>query len=319
MKVLANDGISKAGVKLMQDNNIEILENKIAQEQLIDFINENKVDALLVRSATKVRQELIDACPSIKIIGRGGVGMDNIDVDYARGKGIHVINTPASSSKSVAELVFGHFFNIARFLNDANRKMPLEGDSNFEGLKKSYAKATELSGKTLGVVGFGRIGIETIKIGLALGMKVIVYDAFMKDKQTVSLTFFDGQSINFELQSTEFETLIQESDYISLHVPKQKEYILGKKEFDSMKNGVVIANAARGGVIDEDALLEALNSGKVRGAALDVFENEPTPKVTLLMHDNVSLSPHVGGNTLEAQDRIGEELAQQIIDLREKL
>ena len=315
MKVLANDGISKAGVELLQKHNIEVLENKVAQEQLINFINENQVDVILVRSATKVRQDLIDACPSIKIIGRGGVGMDNIDVEYARNKGLHVINTPAASSKSVAELVFGHFLSIARFLHDANRKMPLEGDTRFESLKKSYAKATELSGKTLGVVGFGRIGIETIKVGIGLGMKILVHDSFVTEPKTIELEFFDGQKVSFQISSVPFETLLKESDFISLHVPKQKEYVLGVKEFEQMKDGVIIANAARGGVIDEEALIQFIESGKIKGAALDVFDNEPTPKMTLLMNDCISLSPHVGGNTLEAQDRIGEELAQQIIDL----
>ncbi|MCB9202441.1 MAG: D-2-hydroxyacid dehydrogenase [Flavobacteriales bacterium] len=318
MKVLANDGISSAGVEVMKNNNIEVLESKVAQEQLINYINENQIDALLVRSATKVRKDIIDACPSLKIIGRGGVGMDNIDVEYAKSKGLHVINTPAASSRSVAELVFGHFFAIARFLHDANRKMPLEGDSKFSELKKSYAKATELAGKTLGVVGFGRIGIETIKIGLALGMNVIVHDPFVKDKKEVQLDFFGGKSITFELGSTDFDELIKQSDFISLHVPKQKEYVLGQKQFEAMKDGVIIANAARGGVIDEEALVKAIESGKVRGAALDVFENEPTPKVSLLMNDKISLSPHIGGNTLEAQDRIGEELAEQIIEIVSK-
>lgn len=318
IKVLANDGISSAGVEVMKNNNIEVLESKVAQEQLINYINENQIDALLVRSATKVRKDIIDACPSLKIIGRGGVGMDNIDVEYAKSKGLHVINTPAASSRSVAELVFGHFFAIARFLHDANRKMPLEGDSKFSELKKSYAKATELAGKTLGVVGFGRIGIETIKIGLALGMNVIVHDPFVKDKKEVQLDFFGGKSITFELGSTDFDELIKQSDFISLHVPKQKEYVLGQKQFEAMKDGVIIANAARGGVIDEEALVKAIESGKVRGAALDVFENEPTPKVSLLMNDKISLSPHIGGNTLEAQDRIGEELAEQIIEIVSK-
>jgi len=317
MKVLANDGISKAGADALTNAGFEMLNNKVAQEQLIDFINENKVEVLLVRSATTARKELIDACPTIKIIGRGGVGMDNIDVDYAKEKGIHVINTPASSSKSVAELVAASMFTIARFLHDSNRNMPLEGESKFNDLKKSYSKATEVGGKTLGVIGFGRIGQETVKLGIALGMKVLVYDAFPM-KKTLTLDFFDGQKVNFEIETISFDEVITQSDYISLHVPKQKDYVIGAKEMAMMKKGAVLINASRGGIIDEVALVNSLNEEHLGGAALDVFESEPKPEITILMHPQISLTPHIGGNTLEAQDRIGEELAEQIIEIYKK-
>ncbi len=314
MRILANDGISKAGADALQQAGFTLLDNKVSQEHLIDFINENNVEVLLVRSATQAKKDVIDACKSLKIIGRGGVGMDNIDVEYAKEKGIAVINTPASSSKSVAELVFAHMFSIARFLHDANRNMPLEGESNFSALKKSYAKATELGGKTLGVIGFGRIGQETAKLGLALGMKVLVYDAFPSKKE-LTLTFFDNQQVSFQIETISLEEVLQNSDYITLHIPKQKEYVIGEKELAMMKNSAVLINASRGGIVDEVALVNALNSDKLRGAALDVFENEPKPEIALLMHPQLSLSPHVGGNTLEAQDRIGVELAEQIIAL----
>ena len=173
MNVLANDGISQSGIDALQANGFNVNTTNVSQEQLINFINENDIVVLLVRSATTARKNLIDACPGLKIIGRGGVGMDNIDVDYAREKGLHVINTPAASSASVAELVFAHLYGGVRFLHDSNRNMPLEGESNFKGLKKSYAKGTELSGKTLGVIGFGRIGQAAARIGLGIGMKVM--------------------------------------------------------------------------------------------------------------------------------------------------
>jgi D-3-phosphoglycerate dehydrogenase len=269
---------------------------------------------LLVRSATTVRKDLIDACPSIKIIGRGGVGMDNIDVDYAKSKGLHVINTPAASSHSVAELVFAHFYGLARFIHNSNRDMPLEGDSNFKGLKKAYAKGTELKGKTLGVLGFGRIGQATAKVALGVGMKVIVFDPFI-EKVNLELNFFDGQKVNFEIQTISKDDVLKQADFITLHVPAQKEYVIGPKEFSLMKDGVFIANAARGGVIDEVALVKAINEGKVAGAALDVFEKEPKPEIQLLMNASLSLTPHTGAATNEAQDRIGTELAEQIISL----
>jgi D-3-phosphoglycerate dehydrogenase len=314
MKVLANDGIATSGVVALENAGFEVILKTVAQEQLTDFINENNVDVLLVRSATTVREQLIDACPSLKIIGRGGVGMDNIDVDYARNKGLKVINTPAASSHSVAELVFAHLFGMVRFLHDSNQNMPLEGDSKFKELKKAYAKGVELKGKTLGILGFGRIGQATAKVGLGVGMKVIAYDPFI-DAANIQLDFFDGQQVNFAIDTISKEAVLEQADFISLHVPAQEGYVIGNKEFNIMKKGVGIVNAARGGVIDEVALVTAIEEGKVSNAALDVFENEPNPEVQLLMNKNISLTPHIGAATKEAQNRIGEELASQIIEI----
>ena len=314
MKILANDGIAKSGVTALENAGFEVILTTVAQEQLINYINENNVVALLVRSATTVRKDIIDACPSLKIIGRGGVGMDNIDVAYAREKGLKVINTPAASSHSVAELVFAHLFGMVRFLHDSNRNMPLDGDSKFKDLKKAYAKGVELKGKTLGVLGFGRIGQATAKVALGVGMKVVAFDPFL-DKANLELDFFDGQTLNFEINTISKEEVLAQSDFITLHVPAQDKYVISTTEFDMMKNGSCIVNAARGGVIDEVALVEALKSGKISKAALDVYENEPTPEVQLLMNPDISLTPHIGAATGEAQDRIGAELADQIIDI----
>ena len=314
MKVLANDGISESGILALEKGGFEVITTKVAQEQVANFVNENNVSVVLVRSATKVRKDIIDACPGLKIIGRGGVGMDNIDVDYAKSKGIHVINTPASSSESVAELVFAHLFSGVRFLHDSNRNMPLEGDSNFDGLKKAYANGIELRGKTLGIVGIGRIGQATAKMALGLGMKVIAADMFIPQVD-VKVEFFDGQSITTTIVSQSLESLFKESDFITLHVPAQDGYIIGEKEFAIMKDEVGIVNCARGGVIDEVALVKALDSGKVLFAGLDVFESEPKPEMAILMHAKISLTPHIGAATGEAQDRIGTELASQIISI----
>lgn len=314
MKVLANDGISKSGVKTLEKAGFEVITTKVAQEQVANYINTHDIKVILVRSATKVKQDLIDACPELKIIGRGGVGMDNIDVDYARSKGIHVINTPASSSESVAELVFAHLFSGVRFLHDANRNMPLEGDTNFDGLKKAYANGLELRGKTLGIVGFGRIGQAVAKMALGLGMKVIAADKYVNEA-VIRVDFYNGQFINVEIITEPLEDLLKHSDFITLHVPAQDGYVLDKEEFDVMKNDVGIVNCARGGVINEVALVEALDAEKVLFAGLDVFENEPTPEIQILMHPKISLTPHIGAATLEAQDRIGTELAEQIISL----
>ena len=314
MKVLANDGISQSGIDALQAKGFEVITTNVAQEQLISYINENEVTVLLVRSATTARKELVDSCPSLKIIGRGGVGMDNIDVDYAREKGLKVINTPASSSASVAELVFAHLYGGVRFLHDSNRNMPLEGESNFKGLKKAYAKGIELRGKTIGIIGFGRIGQEVAKIALGVGMRVIAADKFM-ETATVQVALFDGQTVDVDIKIQSQESLLAESDFVSLHVPAQKDYVIGANEFNQMKDGAAIVNAARGGVIDEVALLKALDSGKLSFAGLDTFEEEPKPAMQVLMHSKVSLTPHIGAATGEAQDRIGEELAQQIAEI----
>lgn len=314
MKVLANDGIATTGVAALEAAGIEVILKTVAQEELVNYINDNDIDVLLVRSATKVRKDIIDNCPSIKIIGRGGVGMDNIDVEYARDKGIKVINTPAASSHSVAELVFAHLFGIVRFLHDSNQNMPLEGDTKFKDLKKAYAKGIELKGKTLGILGFGRIGQATAKIALGVGMKVVAFDPFI-DSANVELEFFDGQKVNFAFKTISKADVLKQSDFISLHVPAQEDYVISTKEFNMMKDGAGIVNAARGGVIDEVALVKAIESGKISNAALDVFEGEPTPEIPLLMNRNISLTPHIGAATLEAQARIGEELASQIIDI----
>ena len=311
MKILANDGISMSGIDALTEAGFDVITTNVAQEQLVSFINKNKIVVLLVRSATTARKELIDACPGLKIIGRGGVGMDNIDVEYAREKGLSVINTPASSSSSVAELVFGHLFGGVRFLFDANRNMPLEGESNFKGLKKAYAKGIELRGKTLGIIGFGRIGQEVAKIALGIGMQVKATDKYI-DKVDIPVKLFNGESIKVIIETLKFSEVIKTSDFITLHVPAQKNYVIGKKEIQMMKDGSAIVNAARGGVVDELALINALDDGKLAFACLDTFENEPKPEIKLLMHPKISLTPHIGAATLEAQDRIGLELAMQI-------
>jgi len=318
MKVLANDGVSQSGIKALESAGFEVITTTVAQEQLINYINEHQIDVILVRSATKVRKDIIDSCPSLKIIGRGGVGMDNIDVDYARSKGLEVINTPAASSSSVAELVFAHLFGGVRFLHDANRNMPLEGESRFKELKKNYAKGTELRGKTIGIIGFGRIGREVAKIALGCGMKVIASDNHVGEAN-ITLDFYDGQTITLKIKTEPVSELIKHSDFITLHVPAQKEYVIGKKEIEQMKDGAAIINAARGGVIDEKALLEGLEKGKLSFAALDTFEDEPSPAVKVLMNHKLSLTPHIGAATNEAQDRIGTELAEQIIAILEKV
>lgn len=315
MKVLANDGLDQSGIDALAEKGFEVITAKVPQEMLLDYINEHKIRTLLVRSATQVRKDIIDNCPSLEIIGRGGVGMDNIDVDYAREKGIHVINTPSASSESVAELVFAHLFSGARFLQDSNRKMPLVGNTEFAALKKAYAAGIELKGKTIGIIGMGRIGQEVAKIALGLGMRVIAADNNV-GRASIKVTFYNNQFINVDIETEPLHDVLKHADFITLHVPAQKEgYMIGKSEFEMMKDGVAVVNCSRGGVIDETALIEALNSGKVRFAGLDVFINEPTPAQEIISHSKISVTPHTGASTLEAQDRIGLSLAEQITSI----
>ena len=314
MNILANDGISESGKNKLEEYGFKVDLTKVSQEQLVDYINTNSITSLLVRSATQVRKDIIDNCPSLKIIGRGGVGMDNIDVEYAKSKGLQVINTPAASSKSVAELVFSHLFSCVRFLHESNRSMPLDGDSKFKDLKKSYAKGTELSGKTLGIIGFGRIGQEVAKIGIGIGMNIIFFDKLNKEV-SLTLNFFDGQSKTFNLSSSSYEDLLNSSDFITVHIPASDKYIIDSKEFSQMKNGVGILNLSRGGILNEEELLKNIESGKVSFAGIDTFENEPKPSIKILMNSNISLTPHIGAATNEAQDRIGVELADKINEI----
>ena len=313
MKILANDGISSKGAALLAAAGFTVITDKVEQDQLAKTVNEQGIEMILVRSATTVRKEVIDACPHLKLIGRGGVGMDNIDVAYAREKGITVINTPASSSQSVAELVMGHLFSLSRFLQDSFKNME-SGD--FSSLKKKYAKGIELRGKTIGIIGFGRIGQSLASYALGAGMDVIAVDQFTTPAKISVPIGLNNNNIDVEITpTTDLQSVLGKLDYISLHVPKQADgsAVITASEFSKMKKGVIIVNASRGGVIDENDLLVALDEGVIGGIALDVYENEPNPRKDLLNHPKIACTPHIGAATLEAQDRIGEELAQLII------
>ena len=297
MKVLASDGISKEGADIITNAGFELSTDKIAQDDLNERLKE--YDAIIVRSATTVRKELIDNS-NLKVIGRAGVGMDNIDVDYARSKGISVVNTPAASSASVAELVFSHLFSLARFTHRSTTAM-----ENGEWPKKEY-KGFELSGKTLGLIGFGNIAKETAKIALGLGMSVCTYDR-NGSTSDLNVHFCDN-----------LDEMLSKSDVVSLHIPFDKEEgpTIGKEQINKMKDGSILINCARGGVVDEGALLEGLKSGKIAGAGIDVWINEPPTdaQTDLIKHPNVSATPHIGGTTKEAQDRVGIEIAEKIVE-----
>ncbi len=312
MKILANDGISDIGQTILEEAGFTVITENVKQEDLVQAINSENYEVLLVRSATTARKDLIDACPGLKLIGRGGVGMDNIDVAYAKEKGLKVINTPASSSQSVAELVMGQMFSISRSLNDSFKNL---NDDNFAALKKKFAKGVELRGKTLGIVGFGRIGQSLASYALGCGMEVIAVDIFT-DTKDIKVEIGNGHEVTIPITPVaNMNDVIGKFDYISLHVPMQEDgsAVFSTKEFAMMKDGVRIMNASRGGIINERDLLVALESGKVASCALDVYENEPKPMSALLSNEKIACTPHIGAATLEAQDRIGSELADLII------
>jgi D-3-phosphoglycerate dehydrogenase len=311
MKILANDGIDAIGKQMLEAAGIIVDTQKIPQQDLMTRLQ--SYDGITVRSATQVRTALIDACPNLKIICRGGVGMDNIDVAYARSKGIQVSNTPASSSTAVAELVMAQLFGCVRFLHRSNRLL-LQSDANlFNTLKKEYGGGTELYGKTLGIVGFGRIGQDVCRIATGVGMHVIAYDL-------TPPAGYPTATAGYATLCNDIDQVLKTADYITLHTPAQADGtpLIGAAQLEIMKNGVGIINTSRGGIIDELQLLKYLDNNKVAFAALDVFENEPTPRAELLNHPKISVTPHIGAATLEAQERIGIELAQIVIDFAQK-
>ena len=313
MKILANDGISTSGETLLIEAGHEILNHRVSQEHLVQFINENQVEILLVKNATSIDHQVIDSCKSLKIIGKAGTEMNNVAVDYAIEKGLYVISTPNSYARATAELVFAHFFSLARFLHDSNRMMPLEGDSKFNLLKKSYQNAAELFGKTLGVIGSGSNTLEVIKMGISLGMNVIIFNENSKSEK-VNLDFFDGQKLVFELKSVKFEEILEKSDFISILNTEKSGYLIDSEEFEIMKNGAYLVNIAKGAV-NEVTLVDYLENKKLGGAALDVFEYEPKPDIQVLMNPSLSLSPNLASVTTDAIEKTGKELAEQIIKI----
>ena len=310
VKILANDGIHPDGRLLLEEADYIVDEDKIPQEELAERIAD--YDVLIVRSATKVTKAVIDGGKNLKVIARGGVGLDNIDLEYAQSKGIQVFNTPMASSRAVAELAAAHMFAMSRMLNRSNRELPAGGD--FKKLKKAYETGFQIKGKTLGIVGFGRIGQELAKIALGIGMSVRAHDPFVQEAEIgIQLNDFEDLKFCVRIRTESLDKILRESDFISFHIPGSGKAAITADELAKMKNGVFLINTARGGVIDEEALLAALDSGKVAGVGLDVYENEPTPKEALLKHPNVSCTPHIGASTVEAQSYIGMELADKIL------
>lgn len=298
-KILANDGIDKGAESKLNDLGYDVNTNHYDGEELSKKVKE--VDCIIIRSATKIRKPLIDEAIKggrLKLIIRAGVGIDNIDHEYSNKQGIVVRNTPKSSSDAVAELAIGHMFALARHIYISNVTM-----RNGQWNKKAYS-GIELAGKTLGLVGFGRIAQSVAKKAIGLGMNIIYTDLFGESNLIPECKFVSKNE------------LLKQSDFLSLHIPFTKELgpYLGKEEFDLMKDGMYIIQTSRGGVVNENELLKALDCGKVKKAALDVFENEPTKNELIYRHESISLTPHIGASTKEAQARIGLETIEVILE-----
>lgn len=312
IRILANDGLHEDGKLLLEEAGYEVDVMKVGHEDLPNVLPD--YDVIIVRSATQIRQSLIDRCPNLKMIVRAGMGYANIDAEYAESKGIKVITTPTASSVSVAELVFGHVLTLARNLHTANREMPKNGSTKFKELKRSCSGGFELKGRKIGIIGFGKVGQQVGQIALGFGMEIMPVDhAFEHIKMELDIFNLPNVSLTIGVDIYPLEQVLAEADIITVHVPYNGKTIVSENEFVQMKDGVIVINASKGGTVDETSLLAALNAGKVSGAGIDVYENEPTPNAELLNHPNVSVSPHIGASTLDAQGRIGLALADEVI------
>ena len=308
MKILANDGLSSNATAILVENNFEVITTKVAQEQLIPFINNNNIEVLIIRNATKVRLNLLLDCPALKVICKGGNKFEREVELQISASGKQLIYAEESTSIAIAEMVFAHLFSGARMLYDANRLMPLEGDSNFDSLQKGFASGQELRGKTLGIIGFNKSGKEVAKYATALGMRVLISDS-TEENPEVSVDFYSDQSVSVILEDVDRKVLLASSDYISLHIDEQEDYVISKSDFDAMKNGVGIINCAFGRALNEVDLIAALEEEKVLFAGIDRFEEEPTPAIQVLMHPQISLSPNIARSSIDVQDRTDLEFA----------
>lgn len=311
MKILTPSKLSTTSEATLQQAGFEVLTTKVAQEQLENYINDQQIDVVITNNSIQIHQELIDACPSLKLIGISS-STEHIDIEYAKEQGLHIIHTTEASANAVAELIFAHLLGMVRFLHQANREMPLEGDMNFNGLKKLY-QGTELRGKTLGLIGMDATAIATAKIALGLGMQVVMSNHEPKSV-SIPLDFFDGQGIEFTFEAVPLNEVLKNADFISLHTSDIEGYVLSTAEFEQMKTGVGVVNCTSSNSLDELALVKAIESGNVKYAGLDVFENQPNPEIQLLMNVDLSLSPNIHKETIEAKTRADMELANKIIE-----
>ena len=307
--ILVNDSFHSGGLKLLESKGFSLFKGNYEGEELVRFINENNISILLVRSATKVNRKVIEACNTLKYIGRGGVGMDNVDEKACKEKGIIAFNTPGGSTTAVAEMVFAHLLSMYRFISPSNHLIK-EDISKVKSLKKEFSHGQELKGKTIGIWGTGRIGTEVARLALSFGMNVLAYH---KSNSEMSVEFeIRGKKMEVIIPISSLDDFLQNSDIISLHIPHHDSAVITANVISKMKSGVVFLNTSRSSNVDEEALLKAIESGKISKAGLDVFSSKLNSE--LLKHPNVSVTPHLGASTVEGQEKISMELARKILE-----
>ncbi len=307
--ILVNDSFHSGGLKLLESKGFSLFKGNYEGEELVRFINENNISILLVRSATKVNRKVIEACNTLKYIGRGGVGMDNVDEAACKEKGIIAFNTPGGSTTAVAEMVFAHLLSMYRFVSPSNQQIK-EDISKVKSLKKEFSHGQELKGKTIGIWGTGRIGTEVARLALSFGMNVLAYH---KSNSEMSVEFeIRGKKMEVIIPISSLDEFLQDSDIISLHIPHHDSAVITANVISKMKSGVVFINTSRSSNVDEEALLKAIESGKISKAGLDVFSSKLNSE--LLKHPNVSVTPHLGASTVEGQEKISMELARKILE-----
>ncbi len=313
IKILVNDGLHADGKMLLEEAGYEVDDRKVAQADLLQVLP--NYDAVIVRSATHIKREVLEHCPNLKLIARAGVGMDNIDTAFARERGVKIMTARRAVAHSVAELAFGHMFTLARHFQNTNRDMPSKGNTAFKELKEAYSNGIQLKGKNLGIIGFGKIGQEVARIGIGIGMNIIPVDLEVNEVEIdVSLYRTASMSLAVKMTTTSLQEMLPEADFVTLHVPLNGDTpILGAKEIAMMKKGAFLINTSRGGTVDEEAMIKALDSGKLAGAGLDVYNQEANIQEALLQHPKISMTPHTGAATIEAQRDVALELADKII------
>ncbi|SDG86230.1 NAD(P)-dependent oxidoreductase [Psychroflexus sediminis] len=312
MKLLATDGFSDVGIQLLKEAGHEVVIKNVASNQLTNYINTNHIEGLLVKGSTPLSKSIISEMPSLKLIGNCDRNSNHIDLDFANQNNIKVFHAEHAWTNSTAELTIAHLLSCMRHLKDSNREMPLEGDQNFNVLRRSFSGGIEVKNKILGIIGFGKVGQEVAKKAISLGMEVKFYDKNTKSTE-LEISFYDKQTLKFEVSSSSLDEILSTSDVVSLHIPETTDYLIGAKELQKMKSTAGLINTSHGKCVDEVALVKSLDNNTLMFGALDVFEEEPQPPVQLLMNPKLSLSPHIGGATQETQHRIAQELSQQII------
>jgi D-3-phosphoglycerate dehydrogenase len=311
MKILANDGLHESAIRYLSENGFEVFTTKVAQEQVANYLNKNQINILIVNQATRVDEIILRSTNTLKAIGKLADNVYDIDLKIAHELNIPIFFAKSATTQAQAELVKAHLLSSARNLHQTNREMPLEGDVNFRRLSKHFCNGSEIKGKTLGLIGFDAVAEKVAKLAIGLGMQVMVHASKINSVE-LEIAFFDSQKLTFNLPIVDKKRLLENADFISIHQQSDHGYIINENDFPYMKKGVGLINIQQGKIIDEVALLDALNDDTVSFAGLDAFENQPNPEMQILMHPKISLSPNIASKSNDNQEKIDLEVANGI-------